>query len=56
VVLNRSVSTVSGYGEDDGRSGSVVVKTSYIDSASGSGAYPFACLVGTGLSSLSWVS
>jgi hypothetical protein len=56
VVLNRSVSTVSGYGEDEGRSGSGVVRTSYIDSGSGSGADPFACSVGTGLSSLSWVS
>jgi len=56
VVPNRSASTVSGYGEDDGRLGTGVVRTSYIDSNSGSGAYPFACSVGTGLSSLSWVS
>lgn len=56
MVLNSSVSTVSGYGEDDGRSGSGVVKTSSVDSDSGSGAYPFACSVGTGLSSLSLVS
>lgn len=56
VVLNGSVSTVSGYGEDDGRSGSGMVRTSYIDCNSGSGTYPFACSVGAGLSSLSRVS
>lgn len=56
MVLNRSVSTVSGYGENDGRSGPGMVRTSYIDSNSGSGTYPFACSVGAELSSLSWVS
>jgi len=56
VVLNRSASTVSGYGEDDGRSGTVVVRTSYIESNSAFGAYPFDCSVSTGLFSLSWVN
>jgi hypothetical protein len=37
VVLNRSVSKVPGCGEDDGRSGTGVVRTSYIDSNSGCG-------------------
>lgn len=56
MVLSRSASTVSGYGEDDGRSGTGVVRTSYIDSNSGSEAYPFDCSMSTGLFSLSWVS
>ena len=56
MVLNRSASTVSGYGEDDGRSGAGVFRTSYVDSNSGCGAYPFHCSVSNGLFSLSWVS
>lgn len=50
MVLNMSVRKVSSYVEDDGRSGSGVVRTSCIDNDSGCGAYPFACSVGTALS------
>ena len=49
VVLSRSVSKVSRYREDYRRSGSGIVRALLIDSNSGSGDYPLACAVSTGV-------